>query len=171
MDPATFLKRRQQNVAQQNEAVLSPEQKEQAAVPQLILVISRDLTAAEKKLLNKNFPRVIPYDAGLNSSEMDLSKMAFDLLCIDSRVPENQLFLEIIHPSASALGIPITLLKRKFCNGNALAEALGAYVIKCIEDIDGPNFFLQFVKKRLPKLQSRWVTLLKKLFALLVSSA
>ena len=160
MDPATYLKRRQAGDAQQNGDV--------SALPkQFILVTCRDLTVTESQTLNKNFPQVIVYHAGLNSSQMDLSKMNFDLLVIDARREENHLFLEIVSSQAKALNIPIIVLKKTLSNYKDLAVSLEAYVLSKIEQLDGPNFFLSLVKARVPKLQSRWLILLKKLFALL----
>ncbi len=154
MDQATWLKQKQSTV----EAALKAEPK------QIIFVSCRDLVDYEKKLLSKNFPRVIDYTAGLNG-EMDLSKIAFDLLFIDVRRPENHLFLEIVKPSCTLLNIPIIVLKRKFSNCKELVSELGpnAYSLYKIEDLEGPNFFFALVKSKLPKLESRIWTLLKKL--------
>jgi hypothetical protein len=59
------------------------------------------------------------------------------------------------------------VLKKTLSNYKDLAVSLEAYVLSKIEQLDGPNFFLSLVKARVPKLQSRWLILLKKLFALL----
>jgi hypothetical protein len=66
--------------------------------------------------------------------------------------------------------VPIIVLKKALSNSKELAASLDAYVLSKIEQLDGPNFFLSLVKAKLPKLQSRWLTLLKKVFALLVGS-
>ena len=158
MDPATYLKRRTGDVSSSDVS---------ASPKQFILVTCRDLSVAESQTLNKNFPQVIVYHAGLNSSQMDLSKMNFDLLVIDARREENHLFLEIVSSQAKALNIPIVILKKTLSNYKDLAVSLEAYVLSKIEQLDGPNFFLSLVKARVPKLQSRWLILLKKLFALL----
>ncbi len=168
MDQATWLKQRQSAAGILPAEQVVPEKSVTLPAPkQFILVTCRDLTADETKLLNKNFPRVIVYHAGLNSSEMELSKLAFDLLVIDARVDANHLFLEIIKDQAGQLGIPFLVLKKRLSNAKALATELGAYVISKVEDLDGSNFFLGLVKAKLPKLESRLWTLLKKVFALL----
>lgn len=163
MDQTTWLKQKAGCASASEVASASVE----VQPKQFVLVTCRDLTVAENAVLNKNFPRVIVYHAGLNSSEMDVSKMAFDLLVIDARTPENHLFLEIVSDQCSALKIPILVLKKSLSNYKDLAKELDAYVLSKIEQLDGPAFFLSLVKARLPRLQSSWLTLLKKLFALL----
>jgi hypothetical protein len=164
MDQATYLKQRAANVA----AVVSVAQTDaaQPAAPKrFILITCRDVTIEEQAVLNKQFPVVIVYHAGLNSSQMDLSAMSFDLLVIDARPAENHIFMEAIKDQASKLNIPFIVLKKSKTNSKALASALGAFVVSEIKD--GANFFLTLVRSKLPRLESRFVSILKKLFALL----
>jgi len=154
MDPTTYVKRKAAS------DVAAPRS-------QHIFLLGRNLRAKEKEIINKQFPVVLVYDAGLNSSEMDLSKMAFDALIIDIRIEANHFFLEVLKDQADKLGVPRTLLKQRFTNAKAVAAAYGANVIGDLSDHDGPNFFLTLLKKSLPRLESRLLTLAKKLFALL----
>ena len=141
-----------------------------AAVPsekpsKYILVTCRSLEDAEKRVLNKNFQQIHVFSSALDRP--DLSKLAFDLLVIDASQPANHTFLEMIAPSCTPLNIPIIVLRQSFSNYKKLAEDLGAFMISRIEDMEGPNFFLFLTKTKLRKLQSRWITLAKRLFRLL----
>jgi len=88
-------------------------------------------------------------------------------MVIDASLSENHTFLEMIAPSCAPLNIPIIVLGTSLSNFKKLAEDLQAYVISKIEDLEGPNFFLFLTKTKLRKLQSRWITLAKRLFRLL----
>jgi hypothetical protein len=131
-----------------------------------ILVTCRDLDLAEKRILGKNFQQIHVYNSALDHA-FDLSKLAFDLMVIDASKAENHTFLEMIAPSCAGLNIPIIVLGCSLSNYKKLAEDLQAYIISRIEDLEGPNFFLFLTKTKLRKLQSRWVTVLKRLFRLL----
>ena len=165
MDQATWLKQKQENDVGK---CAPPVGKSAVSSRRAILSTCRDLTVAEMKLLNKHFPNVIVYHAGLNSSQMDLSKMVFDLLVLDMRKAEDHLFLEVVSPSCT---IPVIVLKKSFSNYKdlvaELAKVAQVFVISEVVDLDGDNFFLGLVKSKLPKLQSRIWTFLKKVFALL----
>ena len=144
-----------------------------AAVPsekpsKYILVTCRSLEDAEKRVLNKNFQQIHVFNSVLDSGRLDLSKLACDLLVIDASVAANHTYLEMIAPSCAPLNIPIIVLRQSFSNYKKLAEDLGAYMISRIEDLEGPNFFLFLTKTKLRKLQSRWITLLKRAFRLLL---
>ena len=130
-----------------------------------ILVTCRALEDAEKRVLCKNFQQIHVFNSALDKP--DLSKLAFDLLVIDASKTENHTFLEMIAPSCAPLNIPIIVLRQSFSNYKKLAEDLGAYMISRIEDMEGPNFFLFLTKTKVRKLQSRWITLAKRLFRLL----
>jgi len=131
-----------------------------------ILVTCRDLEVAEKRILGKNFQQVHVYNSALDHG-FDLSKLAFDLMVIDASRPENHTFLEMIAPSCASLNIPIIVLKQPLSNYKKLAEDLQAFVIGVVEDLEGPNFFLFLMKTKLRKLESRWLTVLKRLFRML----
>ena len=131
-----------------------------------ILVTCRSLEDAEKRVLNKNFQQIHVFSPTLDKG-LDISKVAFDLLVIDASVAENHTFLEMVAPSCTPLNIPIIVLRQSFSNYKKLAGDLGAYMISRIEDMEGPNFFLFLTKTKLCKLQSRWITLAKRLFRLL----
>lgn len=171
MDPATYMKRHDNVGKSQSDFPVRPEvapksQSDFPAPTKYLLVTCRALTADENKVLAKNFQTIIVYHAGLNG-QMDLSKMAFDLLVVDASKPENHLFLEIVTPSCAQLNIPILLLKKKFSNCKALGEGLGAYIVSRIEALDGVNFFRSLVKTKLPHLENRLLTFIKKVFAFL----
>jgi len=117
--------------------------------------------------LNKNFQQIHVFNSALDSGRLDLSKLAFDLLVIDASKAENHTYLEMIAPSCAGLNIPIIVLRQSLSNYKKLAEDLEAYMVSRIEDLEGPNFFLFLTKTKLRKLQSRWITLLKRAFRLL----
>ena len=131
-----------------------------------ILVTCRDLTLVEKRILGKNFQQIHVFQHALDS-QLDLTKLAFDLLVIDASSAENHTFLEMIAPSCAPLNIPIIVLGCSLSNYKKLAEDLQAYIISRIENLEGPNFFLFLTKTKLRKLQSRWITVAKRLFRLL----
>ena len=131
-----------------------------------ILVTCRALNANESKVLSKNFKNIIMFDPNLHAANTDLNSFAFDLLMINVSDKESHLFLEIISPQAKALEIPIVVVKRSLSNYKQLVEALGAYVISRIEDMDGTNLINLFLKEKLPKLENRVVTLFKSCFSM-----
>jgi len=133
-----------------------------------VLVTCRSLSAGENKALSKNFKQIIVYNSALNSGNLDIASMAFDLLVIDASQKENHMFLENISALLPGLNIPAIVLKKRFSNYKDLATGLDGYVVSRIEDLEGPNFFSFLTKSKLPKLRSRLRTLLKKLFALLL---
>lgn len=132
-----------------------------------ILVTCRAIASNEAKILSKNFKAIMSYNPTLNSGNLDLNNMPFDMLIIDVSNKDSHLFLEIISPQAKALNIPIIVLKRKASNYKLLVEALEAYVISKIEDLEGENFLNFLVKNKLPKLDSTCLNLLKGCFTLL----
>ena len=95
MNQELWLKKRNELKAVSSEAVVAP--------TRYILVSCRPLEDAENKVLSKNFKNIIVYNAALNSGNLDLSKMTFDLLVIDVSQKENHLFLEIVSPMAVGL--------------------------------------------------------------------
>ena len=154
MNQELWLKKRNELKAVSSEAVVAP--------TRYILVSCRPLEDAENKVLSKNFKNIIVYNAALNSGNLDLSKMTFDLLVIDVSQKENHLFLEIVSPMAAGLNIPIIVLKKKLSNYGELVEALEAYVVSRIEDLDGQNFFNFLVKNKLPKLDNKCINIFKR---------
>ena len=138
---------------------------------QYILVTCRSCTDDEKKVLSKNFKSIVVYNSSLNSGNVDLSKMHFDLLVIDlscSKKKENHVFLEIVTPMAKSLNIPIIVLKRTLSNYVDLVEALEGFVLSKIPlDLEGQQFLNALVKKSLPKLNSSCSHLFNKLFSFL----
>ena len=129
-------------------------------VTRYIMVTCRPLNADESKVLSKNFKNIILFDANLHAANTDLDSFAFDLLIINVSNKESHLFLEIVSPQAKSLNIPIIVVKRSLSNYKQLVDALGAYVVSRIEDLDGTNFLNFLVKEKLPKLESK----LKNLF-------
>ena len=126
-----------------------------------ILVSCRPLEDAENKVLSKNFKNIIVYNSALNSGNLDLNKMSFDLLVIDVSNKDNHRFLEVVSPMAAGLNAPIIVLKKKMSNYVELVEALEAYVVSKIEDLEGQNFFNFLVKNKLPKLDNKCSNLFK----------
>ena len=63
---------------------------------------------------------------------------------------------------AAGLNIPIIVLKKKLSNYGELVEALEAYVVSRIEDLDGQNFFNFLVKNKLPKLDNKCINIFKR---------
>jgi len=133
-----------------------------------ILVSCRPLEDAENKVLSKNFKNIIVYNSALNSGNLDLSKMTFDLLVVDVSKKENHLFLEIVSPMAASLNIPVIVLKKKYSNYSELVEALEAYVVSRIEDLEGQNFFNFLVKSKLPKLDNKCFNIFKKFLSVVL---
>jgi hypothetical protein len=154
MNQALWLKKRNELKAVASESVVPP--------TRYILVSCRPLEDSENKVLSKNFKNIIVYNAALNSGNLDLSKMTFDLLVIDVSKKENHLFLEIVSPMAAGLNVPIIVLKKKMSNYDQLVEALEAYVVSKIEDLEGQNFFNFLVKNKLPKLDNKCSNLFKR---------
>ena len=154
MNQELWLKKRNELKAVSSETVVAP--------TRYILVSCRPLEDAENKVLSKNFKNIIVYNAALNSGNLDLSKMTFDLLVVDVSQKENHLFLEIVSPMAAGLNIPIIVLKKKLSNYGELVEALEAYVVSRIEDLEGQNFFNFLVKNKLPKLDNKCSNLFKR---------
>ena len=154
MNQALWLKKRNELKAVASESVVPP--------TRYILVSCRPLEDSENKVLSKNFKNIIVYNSALNSGNLDLSKMTFDLLVIDVSKKENHLFLEIVSPMAAGLNVPIIVLKKKMSNYDQLVEALEAYVVSKIEDLEGQNFFNFLVKNKLPKLDNKCSNLFKR---------
>ena len=71
---------------------------------------------------------------------------------------------------AKAQNVPIIVLKKSLSNYVELVEALEAYVISSIEDLDGANFFNFLVKTKLPKLNTTCSHLFTKLVSLVTKS-
>ena len=165
MDQSTFLK-------QKAEASAVATLTGTAVTTKYILVTCRSLTTDESAILAKNFKTIIVYHALLNAAQMDLTQMTFDLLVLDASDAANHTFLETVTPSCVALNIPILVLKKSYSNYadlvaglNATSSTTVAYPISRIQDLTGANFFLSLLKTKLPKLESRVITLLKKVFA------
>jgi hypothetical protein len=130
-----------------------------------ILVTCRELEVAEKRILGKNFQQIHVYNSELD--RLDMSKLTFDLLVVDASSAANHLFLEMVSPSCASLNIPIIVLKQPLSNYKKLAEDLQAYMVSRIEFLEGPHFFQFLTKTKLRKLESRWITVLKRLFRML----
>jgi hypothetical protein len=126
-----------------------------------ILVTCRSLNVNESKVLSKNFKNIILFDPNLHAANTDLNTFTFDLLMINVNGKDSHLFLEIVTPQARALNIPVIVVKKSASNYKHLVEALGAYVVSRIEDLDGDNFFNFLVKEKIPKLENRIFTFLK----------
>ena len=127
-----------------------------------ILVTCRSTTAEENKTLSKNFSVIQVYNHELSS--MDLEKMAFDLLIVDVSKKENHLFMEIALPTAGALNIAIVVLKQSMTNYQDLVKAMDAHVISSVVSLEGEDFGKFLVKTKLPRLTSRWLYFLKRLW-------
>jgi hypothetical protein len=138
-----------------------------AKASRYIMVTCRSLNANESKVLSKNFKNIILFDPNLHAANTDLNSFMFDLLMINVSNKESHLFLEIISPQAKALEIPIIVVKRSVSNYKQLVDALGAYVISRIEDMDGANLINLFLKEKLPKLENRLVTFFKSCLSFL----
>jgi hypothetical protein len=110
-----------------------------------------------------NFKQILTYNASLSSS-FDLTKMAFDLMIIDASDDASHLFLEIVSPSCKQLNIPIIVLKLRFSNYKALANALEASVVTEIKDLGGASLLSYLTKTKLPRLENRLITWGKKAF-------
>ena len=160
MNQDLWLKKRNELKAVASEPAVQP--------TRYILVTCRPLEDAENKVLSKNFKNIVVYNSALNSGNLDLNKMSFDLLVIDVSKKENHLFLEIISPMAPGLNIPIIVLKKKMSNYVQLVEALEAYVVSKIEDLDGQNFFNFLVKNKLPKLDNQCSNLFKSCLSMVL---
>ena len=128
-----------------------------------MLVTCRRTTDDENKTLSKNFKSIMVYNAQLTGS--DLQKLDFDLLIVDVSHRANHLFLEMASPAATALNIPIIVLKKSLTNYAALVEALDAYVVSSVAAMEGDDFLKFLVKDKLPKFQGRCVHFLERLWA------
>lgn len=137
------------------------------APKRFILVVCRPTTSDENKILSKNFSNIVLYHSELNSGQLDLSLMNFDLLIIDVSNRSNHVFVEVVSAQAKALNIPIIVLKKSLTNYEELSESLEASVIKTIEDFNKSDFALFLTKDTIPKLEGRVKTCLKGLVALL----
>ena len=160
MNRELWLKKRNELKASSDGTVVNP--------TSYILVSCRPLEDAENKVLSKNFKNIIVYNSALNSGNLDLSKMTFDLLVVDVSKKENHLFLEIVSPMAASLNIPVIVLKKKYSNYSELVEALEAYVVSRIEDLEGQNFFNFLVKSKLPKLDNKCFNIFKKFLSVVL---